>query len=293
MQTHFTADQLADPEIAAADGILRICVHYGFCTAVCPTYVLTRDENEAPRGRIDLIRAMLEKGGRPDAKTVGHIDSCLSCNACMTTCAVDVDYLHLADIARAYIEENYRRPLADRLLRRLVARTVTDPTRFARMTRLARLARPVRALLPGRLRTLVELAPAALPRAQGLIGVHPAEGARRMRVALLQGCVQQALAPEINAATVRLLTRHGVEVVVPPEAGCCGAFTLHMGKADMARGAAARTVDAWHAELEAGGLDAVVVNASGCGTVVKDYARLFAGDPMRRERAASVAALAR
>ena len=163
MKTAFTADQLAEPEIAAADGILRTCVRYGFCTAVCPTYVLTRDENEAPRGRIDLIRAMLEKGGRPEAKTVGHIDSCLSCNACMTTCAVDVDYLHLADIARAYIEENYRRPLADRLLRWLVARTVTDPARFARMTRLARLARPVRALLPGRLRTLADLAPAALP----------------------------------------------------------------------------------------------------------------------------------
>ena len=293
MKTAFTADQLAEPEIAAADGILRTCVHYGFCTAVCPTYVLTRDENEAPRGRIDLIHAMLETGGRPDAKTVGHIDSCLSCNACMTTCAVDVDYLHLADIARAYIEENYRRPLGDRLIRWLVARTVTEPARFARMTRLARLARPFRALLPGRLRTLVELAPAALPHAQDLTGVHPAEGARRMRVALLQGCVQQALAPDINAATVRLLTRHGVEVVVPPEAGCCGAFTLHMGKADLARAAAARNVNAWHAELEAGGLDAVVVNASGCGTVVKDYARLFANDPAWRDKAAAIAAIAR
>ncbi len=293
MKTAFTASQLAEPEIAAADGILRTCVHYGFCTAVCPTYVLTRDENEAPRGRIDLIRAMLEKGGRPEAKTVGHIDSCLSCNACMTTCAVDVDYLHLADIARAYIEENYRRPLADRFVRWLVSRTVTDPARFARMTALARLARPFRALLPGRLRTLVELAPAALPPRRDFAGVHPAEGARRMRVALLQGCVQQALAPEINAATVRLLTRHGIEVVVPSEAGCCGAFTLHMGKADLARAAAARNVDAWHAELEAGGLDAVVVNASGCGTVVKDYARLFANDPARHDRAAAVAAIAR
>ncbi len=293
MKTAFTAAQLADPSIVAADGILRTCVHYGFCTAVCPTYVLTRDENEAPRGRIDLIRAMLERGGRPDAKTVGHIDSCLSCNACMTTCAVDVDYLHLADIARAYIEENYRRPLGDRLLRWLVARTVTDPARFSRMTLLARLARPVRALLPGRLRTLVDLAPPALPATPDLTGVHPAEGARRLRVALLQGCVQQALAPEINAATIRLLTRHDIEVVVPADAGCCGAFTLHMGKADMARAAAARNVDAWHAELERGGLDAVVVNASGCGTVVKDYARLLAGDPMRREKAAAVAAIAR
>ena len=296
MKTDFTATQLADPAIAAADGILRTCVHYGFCTAVCPTYVLTRDENEAPRGRIDLIRAMLERGGRPDAKTVGHIDSCLSCNACMTTCAVDVDYLHLADIARAYIEENYRRPLGDRLLRWLVARTVTDPARFAHTVRLARLirrARPLRGLLPRRLRTLVDLAPDALPPVQDLTGTHPADGARRMRVALLQGCVQQALAPEINAATIRLLTRHGIEVVVPPAAGCCGAFTLHMGKQAMAVAAAARNVDAWHNEMLQGGLDAVVVNASGCGTVVKDYARLLAGDPARCKKAAAVAAIAR
>ena len=296
MKTDFTASQLADPAIAAADGILRTCVHYGFCTAVCPTYVLTRDENEAPRGRIDLIRAMLERGGRPDAKTVGHIDSCLSCNACMTTCAVDVDYLHLADIARAYIEENYRRRLGDRLLRWLIARTVTDPARFAHTVRLARLirrARPVRGLLPRRLRTLVDLAPAALPPVQDLTGTHPAEGARRMRVALLQGCVQQALAPEINAATIRLLTRHGIEVVVPAEAGCCGAFTLHMGKQAMAVAAAARNVDAWHNEMLQGGLDAVVVNASGCGTVVKDYARLLAGDAARCKKAAAIAAIAR
>ena len=293
MKTDFTASQLADPSIAAADGILRTCVHYGFCTAVCPTYVLTRDENEAPRGRIDLIRAMLERGGRPDAKTVGHIDSCLSCNACMTTCAVDVDYLHLADIARAYIDEHYRRPLGDRLLRWLIARTIPDPLHFVRTVRLTRLARPVRGLLPRRLRTLVELAPASLPPGQDFIGTHPAEGARRMRVALLQGCVQQALAPAINAATIRLLTRHGIEVVVPPAAGCCGAFTLHMGKQDLATAAAARNVDAWHAELEAGGLDAVVVNASGCGTVVKDYARLLAGDPARCKKAAAVAAIAR
>ena len=268
-------------------------MHYGFCTAVCPTYVLTRDENEAPRGRIDLIRAMLERGGRPDAKTVGHIDSCLSCNACMTTCAVDVDYLHLADIARAYIDEHYRRPLGDRLLRWLIARSIPDPLHFARTVRLARLARPLRGLLPRRLRTLVELAPPALPPMQDFIGTHPAEGARRMRVALLLGCVQQALAPAINAATIRLLTRHGIEVVVPPAAGCCGAFTLHMGKAAMATAAAARNVDAWHDELDAGALDAVVVNASGCGTVVKDYARLLAGDPARCKKAAAVAAIAR
>ena len=292
MKTDFSAEQLADPEIAAADGILKTCVHYGFCTAVCPTYVLTRDENEAPRGRIDLIRAMLEKGGRPDPKTVGHIDSCLSCNSCMTTCAVDVDYLHLSDIARAYIETHHRRPLGDRFLRGLIARTIPEPSRFALMSRLARLARPFGTLLPRRLRNLVDLAPRSLPPVPNLTGVHPAEGVPRRRVALLQGCVQQALAPEINAATIRLLTRHGFEVTVPPKAGCCGAFTLHMGKTEMATAAAARVVDAWTAEREGGGLDAVVVNASGCGTVVKDYARVLESDPSRRAKAAALAAIA-
>ena len=293
MKTDFSAEQLADPEIAAADGILKTCVHYGFCTAVCPTYVLTRDENEAPRGRIDLIKAMLEKGGRPDPKTVGHIDSCLSCNSCMTTCAVDVDYLHLSDIARVHIEANYRRPLGDRLLRGLVAWTVPEPARFALMSRLAHLARPFGSLLPRRLRNLVDLAPRFLPPERDLTGVHPAEGVRRRRVALLQGCVQQALAPEINAATIRLLTRHGFEVTVPPGAGCCGALTLHMGKLKMATVAAARVVDSWAAELEGDGLDAVVVNASGCGTVVKDYARVLERDPSRRGKAEALAAIAR
>ena len=294
MKTDFSAEQLVDPEIAAADGILKTCVHYGFCTAVCPTYVLTRDENERPpRGRIDLIRAMLETGGRPDPETVGHIDSCLSCNSCMTTCAVDVDYLHLSDIARAYIEENYRRPLGDRMIRGLIAWTIPEPARFAGMSRLAGLARPIGRLLPRRLRNLVDLAPAALPPKRHLTGVHPADGKRRQRVALLQGCVQQALAPEINSATIRLLNRHGFEVVVPPAAACCGAFALHMGKTAMAKAAAARNVDAWHREAEARGLDAVVVNASGCGTVVKDYARVLDGDPALGDRAAAVAAIAR
>jgi glycolate oxidase iron-sulfur subunit len=290
MKTSFTPDQLAHPEIADAARILGDCVHYGFCTAVCPTYVLTRDENEGPRGRIDLIRAMLEKGGTPDAKTVKHIDQCLSCNSCMTTCAAKVDYLHLADIGRAYIEAHYRRPLGDRFTRWLVATTVPDPDRFRQATRLARLARPFRAALPPRLRTMVELAPRHLPpKAEATVpGVYPAEGARRMRVALLAGCAQQALAPRLNAATIRLLTRHGCEVVVAEGAGCCGALTLHMGREADAKRAASACVAAWGREIDGAGLDAVVVNASGCGTTVKDYGHLFAGDA-RAERAETIA----
>lgn len=295
MQTAFTADQLARPEIADAAGILKDCVHYGFCTAVCPTYVLLRDENDAPRGRIDLIREMLESDAPPSARTVGYIDRCLSCNSCMTTCAAKVDYMHLADIARAHIEEHYRRPLGDRLLRGLIARTVPDARRFRLAMKAARLGRPFRALMPGRLKTLLDLAPTALPLAAEAVkpGVYPAEGERRKRVALLTGCVQQALAPRLNAATIRLLSRHGCEVVVAEGAGCCGAFTLHMGKEGLAKTSAGETILAWTREIEGEGLDAVIVNASGCGTTVKDYGRIFAHDPDLAEPAARVAGRAR
>ncbi len=286
MQTAFTAAQLAVPEIADAKEILTDCVHYGFCTSVCPTYVLLRDELDAPRGRIDLIRDMLEAGGPPPARTVGYIDRCLSCNACMSTCAAKVDYMHLADIARAYIEDNYKRPLFDRLFRWMLARTVPDTRRFRRAVRLAALARPAAKLLPERLRVLLDLAPGRLPPAAAALspGTYPAEGARRKRVLLLTGCVQQALAPELNHATVRLLTRHGCDVVVAAGADCCGAFTLHMGKEDQAKASARATIAGWMVEIEraaAGGepIDTVVVNASGCGTTVKDYGRIFAHEP--------------
>ncbi len=193
MQTAFTADQLSRPEIADAAGILKDCVHYGFCTAVCPTYVLLRDENDAPRGRIDLIREMLESDAPPSARTVGYIDRCLSCNSCMTTCAAKVDYMHLADIARAHIETHYRRPLGDRLLRALIARAVPDAGRFRLAMKAARLSRPFRALMPGRLKALLDLAPTNLPPASEATarGVYPAEGERRKRVALLAGCVSR------------------------------------------------------------------------------------------------------
>ncbi len=286
MKTAFTPAQLARPEIGDADRILQACVHYGFCTAVCPTYVLLRDENDAPRGRIDLIRAMLEKGGPPDAKTVGHIDRCLSCNACMTTCAAKVDFLHLADIGRAYIENHFRRPLGDRLLRRLIAATLTSPRRFRWAMRGAALARPLARLLPKRLARMIDIAPRRLapPSDTTKPGLYPAQGQARRRVALLAGCVQQALAPRLNAATIRLLTRHGCDVVVA-DTGCCGALTLHMGKEAAAKASARRAISAWQ---NAEPLDAIVVNASGCGTTVKDYGTLFRHDRAMAEHAASI-----
>jgi glycolate oxidase iron-sulfur subunit len=294
MRTNFSPAQLANPEIAEANGILETCVHYGFCTNTCPTYVLTRDENDSPRGRIDLIRAMLEQGGAPEAKTVHHLDRCLSCLACMTTCAVKVDYAHLIDRARSHIEQHYRRPWPDRLVRALLARLLPDPKLFVLALRAGRLAKPFARLLPQRLQALIDMIPAASPRSDILLPkVFPAEGPRRWRVALLAGCAQQALDGAINAATVRLLTRHGCEVVIASGAGCCGSLTLHMGREREARASAVANVRAWSRELAGGGLDAIVVNASGCGTTVKDYGHLLARDPVWAEPARRIAALAR
>jgi glycolate oxidase iron-sulfur subunit len=281
LQTAFTPEQLAQPETAEADGILKTCVHYGFCTATCPTYVLFHDENDSPRGRIDLIRAMLEKGGPPDAKTVHHLDRCLSCLSCVTTCAVKVDYAHLIDIGRAYIETNYRRPLGERALRWLFASVLPYPHRFAAALFLAAMVRPIAGLLPRRLRNLVVLA--HYQKSAGEIvrpAVLPPTGAKRRRVALLPGCAQQALNRDINAATIRILQRHGCEIVIAPGIGCCGALPLHMGRVEQARTLAAANVAALAAEL--GNLDAVIVNASGCGTTVKDYGHLLGNENARR-----------
>jgi glycolate oxidase iron-sulfur subunit len=293
MQTSFTEDQLRDPAIAEANGILKTCVHYGFCTNACPTYVLTRDENESPRGRIDLIRAMLEKGGAPDARTVRHIDSCLSCLSCMSTCAVKVDYAHLVDRARAHIERHHRRSAAERLMRAGLAHILTRPRLFDLSLALARAAKPVRRVLPAALRTLLDRAPATTR--PDILGarIYPAHGARRRRVALLAGCAQQALNGNINAASIRLLQRQGAEVVVAAGAGCCGSLSLHMGREEEAKKLARANILAWLGEQERAGLDAIIVNASGCGTTVKDYGHLFAHDAEMQGPARTIAALAR
>ncbi len=295
MQTAFSLAQLADPDVKEADGILRNCVHCGFCTATCPTYVLLGDELDSPRGRIYLIKEMLEHDRPASARVVLHIDRCLSCLGCMTTCPSGVHYGHLVDHARRWIEETYRRPLADRLLRRLLAAMMPRPGVFRLALRAAQVARPLRRLAPGRLGAMLGLAPARLaaPSAVDRPQVFAAEGPRRRRVAILNGCVQPVLRPSINEATVRLLTRHGCEVVVAAGAGCCGSLTHHLGLADDAHAAARANIDAWTRELEVGGLDAVVVNASGCGTTIKDYGHMLREDPAYAAKAARIAALAR
>jgi glycolate oxidase iron-sulfur subunit len=294
MQTTFTPDQLNDPATAEANKILRTCVHCGFCTATCPTYQVLGDELDSPRGRIYLIKDMLEAGRPADAKTVKHIDRCLSCLACVTTCPSGVDYMHLVDHARAHIEATYRRPLMDRLLRGVLARVLPYPGRFRIALAGAKLARPFARLMPdARLRAMIAMAPKRIPPISRNDGaqVFPAQGARRMRVALMTGCAQRALNTDINDATIRVLTRLGCEVVVARGAGCCGALTHHMGRVAESHGFAAANIRAWMAEKRGAGLDAVVINTSGCGTTVKDYGHMFGQGPTAAD-AAEIAGIA-
>ena len=302
MQTLFTAEQLRDPDIAAANHELRTCVHCGFCTATCPTFQLLGDELDSPRGRIYLIKDMLEQGKPATEAVVRHVDRCLSCLSCMTTCPSGVNYMHLVDHARAYIENTYQRPFAERLLRRVLGATIPRPWLFRLALMGAGVARPMKGLIPGqsmlakRMRAMLDLAPATIPPASAVEAprVHPADGVTKARVALLAGCAQQVLSPSINEATIRLLTRIGVEVVIAREAGCCGSLNHHMGKHDAAMARAQANIEAWSAEKDARGLDAIIVNASGCGTTIKDYGFMFReAAPPLRDKAATVAGLTR
>jgi glycolate oxidase iron-sulfur subunit len=295
MQTSFTPAQLADPNVAEADKILRACVHCGFCTATCPTYVLLGDELDSPRGRIYLIKDMLENDKPANAEVALHIDRCLSCLACMTTCPSGVHYMHLVDHARAHIEETYQRPFLDRALRSVLARILPYPQRFRLALLGAWLAKPLRFVFGGRARAMLDMAPAALGGHSPADGpqVFAAEGRRRRRVALLAGCAQPVLRPGINEAAIRLLTRHGVEVVIAAGAGCCGALPHHMGKSEQAHGLARANIAAWSREIEGEGLDAIVITASGCGTPIKDYGFMFREDAAWADKAARVSALAR
>jgi glycolate oxidase iron-sulfur subunit len=271
VQTAFTPAQLADPETAASHGEIRKCVHCGFCTATCPTYVLLGDERDSPRGRIELIKAMLEDGGAPSASTVTHVDRCLSCLACKTTCPSGVDYAQLIEHGRAHVEAHYRRPLAERLLRWAIPHVLTRPRHLRFALWLGRLARPLEPMLEtlklGPLAALLRLTPPTTP-APIRPDIHPAEGETRGRVILLQGCVEPAMAPTIREAAIRLISRAGYEVVDAPGEGCCGALSEHLGRTEEARGMAARNVAAWDA---AGPFDAVVTTAAGCGTTLKAY----------------------
>ena len=293
MQTSFAPALLEKPDFASSESIVRKCVHCGFCTATCPTYLLLGDELDSPRGRIYLMKEMLENNRPADAETVKHIDRCLTCLSCMTTCPSGVDYMHLVDHARHHIAKTYRRPVQERLIRAQLAATLPYPTRFRAMLRASTFGRMFAGLLPSRLRSMMDLAPASVPPASPVDRpqVFKAQGKRVARVALMNGCAQQVIAPQINEATIRLLTRHGCEVVVARGAGCCGALTHHLGEDSL--GFAKANVDAWIAERDRHGLDAVVINTSGCGTTVKDYGFMLRTDHHYRDKAAAISAITR
>ena len=294
MQTHFTETQLLDPQVREADAILRKCVHCGFCTATCPTYVMTGDERDSPRGRIWLMRELLESPDSVSSDTGFHLDRCLGCLACTTTCPSGVDYHHLIEIGRDRLDRQVRRPWADRLMRRMLAHVIPHAARFRLMIRLGRIASLFAPVMPGPVRAALAKLPRKLPRFDRVGGrtmtFEPRVTAIR-HVILLAGCAQRALDPAINASTIRVLNRLGVRVTVRAEAFCCGALAHHIGEGDAARSAIRSTLLVWRDELRNGAVDAIVVNASGCGTMVKDYEHVIGDDPELKDIAGQVAGL--
>ncbi len=298
MQTTFSLAQLADPQTAESERILRACVHCGFCTATCPTYVLLGDELDSPRGRIYLIKEMLENERPATKEVVKHIDRCLSCLSCMTACPSGVHYMHLVDHARDHIEQTYKRPLADRAIRAILARVLTDPALFRLAVVAGWFGKPFAPVLHmlglKRLAAMLRLTPARLPAQAAETGVvYPAQGTRRGRVALLAGCIGPVLKPSTHEAAIRILNRHGIEVVVAEGDACCGSLVHHMGHEEQALTQARATIDAWTREIESKGLDAILVTVSGCGTTVKDYGFMLRTDPAYADKARRVSALAR
>jgi glycolate oxidase iron-sulfur subunit len=300
MQTSFSPAQLEDPHMRESEKILRTCVHCGFCTATCPTYLLLGDELDSPRGRIYLIKDMLENDKPASQEVVKHVDRCLSCLSCMTTCPSGVHYMHLVDHARAHIEKTYARSWTDRLMRDVLAAILPYPNRFRLALAGAFFAKPFRPLLarlPGvgaRLSAMLALAPSKFPTREP---VRDASGAKTQgattgarAVALLEGCAQPVLQPSINAATRRVLARAGVRVVAAPGEGCCGALVHHMGRESDALAFARRNVDAWIAVMEREGVEAILITASGCGTTIKDYGFMLRDDAAYADKAARVSA---
>ena len=298
MQTNFTPEQLEDSHVAHSEKILRTCVHCGFCTATCPTYVTLGDELDSPRGRIYLIKDMLENDRPADEKTVKHIDRCLSCLSCMTTCPSGVHYMHLVDHARIHIENTYKRPFMDRLTRQILAMVLPYPERFRLALTAAKLGQPFAGIMkkiPGfhRFGAMLDLTPEKLAPKTDMVApkAYTPSKQKRGRVAILSGCAQPVLQPSINEATVELLNNLGVEVILPKGEGCCGALVHHMGREEASLEAARKNVDAWIAEADSEGLDAIIITASGCGTTVKDYGHMLRDDPAYADKADRVSSL--
>jgi glycolate oxidase iron-sulfur subunit len=287
MRTAFHLEQLSDPALAEAERNLRACVHCGICTASCPTYVLLGDERDSPRGRIVMMQQMLEEDTAPSPETVLHLDRCLSCLGCRTACPSGVDYARLIDLSRAHIETRYRRPLADRLMRWIVATVLPRPTLARMALALAQVFPPVVRLLPGRLGAMVRVG-TRVRRRQNAARV-PDAGVNPRRLALLRGCVQQAIAPEIDEAAARVLARRGIALVPLENAGCCGALSHHLGREAEAKAWARRAIEAFERAGGSGSFDGVLITATGCAAHIEDYPHLFLGEPEWQERARNFA----
>ena len=296
MQTNFTKKQLQDSNISSADGILRKCVHCGFCNATCPTYQIVGDELDGPRGRIYLIKDMLENDKPANEKITKHIDRCLSCYSCMTTCPSGVNYMHLVDHARNHIEKTFTRPFFDRFIRSLLSKILPSPTLFRMAGYSARLFYPFRFLFPKRIKNMLKYMPNSFPASrQENKEIYPSAGKTYARVALLTGCVQRVISPQINDATIDILNRHGVEVIVPKQVDCCGSLNHHLGKEDLAHKSFINNINSWFKWYEEKNLDAILVTTSGCGTTLKDYGYIFRDYPDKelRKKAKIVSSLAK
>ncbi len=296
MQTNFTKKQLQDSNISSADGILRKCVHCGFCNATCPTYQVVGDELDGPRGRIYLIKDMLENDKPANEKVAKHIDRCLSCYACMTTCPSGVNYMHLVDHARNHIEKTFVRPFFDRLIRNLLSKILPSPTLFRMAGYSARLFYPFRFLFPKKIKNMMKYMPNSFPVSrQENKEIYSPVGKIYARVALLTGCVQRVISPQINDATIDILNRHGVEVIVPKKVDCCGSLNHHLGKEELAHKSFINNINSWFKWYEEKNLDAILVTTSGCGTTLKDYGYIFRDHPDKelRKKAKMVSSLAK
>jgi glycolate oxidase iron-sulfur subunit len=293
MQTSFTKQQLENKDNKSSENILRKCVHCGMCNATCPTYAINGNELEGPRGRIYLIKDMLENKKPANKKIAQHIDSCLSCYGCMTTCPSGVNYMHLIDHGRNYVEETYKRPLLDRLFRNILSYTLPKPNVFLALALLTKIIKPFSFILPEFLRNSLNLMPNKIPSKKiKNQKIYPSEGKKTVaRVALLTGCVQRVIAPEINESTIRLLNRHNVEVVVLQKIECCGSLNHHLGKKDLAHSSFIENIERWHEEYLKNGLDAIISNTSGCGTTLKDYGFIFRNDKDLKKKAKKISEL--
>ena len=293
MQTNFTEPQLKDSDIKSTEKIFKKCVHCGMCNATCPTHQILGDELDGPRGRIYLIKDMLENNKEPNEKVVKHIDRCLSCYSCMTTCPAGVNYMHVIDHGKKYIEKNYKRPLFDNLLRYFLSITLPNVKLFKLSSYGVKLIKPLKFLLPSRIRDMIDLMPTTFPKKSLPIQeIYKAKGKQKVaRVALLTGCVQKEISPQINEATIRLLNRHGVEVVVPKKIRCCGSLNHHLGKEEDAHADFKNNINTWYDEHQKGNLDAILSNTSGCGTTMKDYGFIFRDDKELSKKAKLVSSL--